>query len=142
MIGEANRRLNNVLDSTIKKSAKPDTFWAALLAFLYAVNWFEYWLLSLFGFHLCIITVAIIFRKSWKVQCGIIIVAFALIINAKFLNTLGKTHWKKFSTQNYFDPNGFFISMVLSLPLITISFFVLIYGLYQVSELLIIVKRH
>merc|ERR1712228_731557 len=92
MIDEANRRINNVLDSKIKKSAKPDTFWDALMAFIHAVNWSESWLLFLFGFHFCIIIVAIIFRKSWKVQCAILSVAFALIINAKFLNNLGRTH--------------------------------------------------
>ena len=45
---------------------------------------------------------------------------------AEQLNLLGRQHWARFSTQNYFDPQGVFMSTLVSAPLLLIMFTVLV----------------
>ncbi len=42
----------------------------------------------------------------------------ALVLLAQRINRLASDHWQQFSTENYFDPEGFFISTVFSVPLV------------------------
>jgi hypothetical protein len=63
-----------------------------------------------------------------------------LVFCAERINSLGSEYWEKFSTQNYFDERGVFISTLYSVPLILNA--VLILGLFLVdtAKLLILVK--
>ena len=45
---------------------------------------------------------------------------------AERLNSLAARHWRQFSGQNYFDPNGVFLSAVLSAPLVFTMFVILV----------------
>jgi hypothetical protein len=42
--------------------------------------------------------------------------AVTLVYLAETINAVLFSHWQLFSRQNYFDPSGFFISMVSSCP--------------------------
>ena len=42
------------------------------------------------------------------------------------LNKLGNQYWESFATQNYFDPNGVFYTVLISGPLLLVNFIVLV----------------
>nr|XP_025646645.1 uncharacterized protein LOC112741764 isoform X3 [Arachis hypogaea]XP_029147875.1 uncharacterized protein LOC112741764 isoform X3 [Arachis hypogaea] len=44
---------------------------------------------------------------------------------AERLNTVMRMNWKSFSSQNYFDPNGLFMSVLWSGPLLVIAMIIL-----------------
>jgi hypothetical protein len=64
-----------------------------------------------------------------------------LIYTSERLNSLGARHWRSFAGQNYFDPRGVFISALLSAPMLTIMFAVLINYLLASAGLLVQMKR-
>ena len=64
----------------------------------------------------------------------------AIVYCAEYINAWAFDHWQLFSTQNYFDPSGLFVTVVLSLPLCLISLITVILGLYNTSQLVIKVK--
>lgn len=71
----------------------------------------------------------------------ILIGVLALVIrSAEVFNQYGSSHWEKFATQDYFDKNGVFISLMLSAPLLLIAFIDLIVLLRESKNLLIEVK--
>lgn len=42
------------------------------------------------------------------------------------LNKLGRKHWSKFATQDYFDANGVFFTALVSGPLLLLLFVILV----------------
>ena len=52
--------------------------------------------------------------------------AVVAVYLAERLNALGASHWQRFAGQNYFDPNGVFVSTVLSAPLVFDMFVILV----------------
>ncbi|CAB4289492.1 unnamed protein product [Prunus armeniaca] len=60
---------------------------------------------------------------------------------AERLNSLLGENWKSFSTQNYFDPNGVFLSSVWSGPLLIIAIIILINTLLSLCCLIVRWKR-
>ena len=45
---------------------------------------------------------------------------------AKPLNDLGRNHWEKFASANYFDESGLFVVSIYALPLVFNSFVTLV----------------
>ena len=60
---------------------------------------------------------------------------------AEWINTYGANNWQSFATQNYFDKNGVFVSVVFSGPMLAASMFLLLNALRSASSLLVEVKR-
>lgn len=75
---------------------------------------------------------------SRMILLGIIAV---VVRSAEYLNRWGNANWKSFATQDYFDPKGIFVSLMLSGPLLFLSFFMLIAFLREASTLLVQVKK-
>ena len=50
----------------------------------------------------------------------------SIVFGAERLNRLGQKHWEKFATQNYFDENGFFLTIMLSTPLLVLLLVILV----------------
>lgn len=67
--------------------------------------------------------------------------AGGMVYLAQMLNGVLHSHWESFSTQDYFDSSGLFLSVVYSGPLMLILVFVLGNMLIAVSSMLIHVKR-
>lgn len=44
--------------------------------------------------------------------------AVGVIYFADRLNAWGAAHWEKFAKHNYFEPNGAFVSLIISAPLL------------------------
>ncbi|KAL5122845.1 Transmembrane protein 18 [Glycine soja] len=93
------------------------------IGFFHAIDWKEPWLMGLLGFHVVLLLVAIISRKKTNFQIF-----------------LGK-NWKNFSSQNYFDPSGLFMSVLWSGPLLVISMIILINTLFSLCYMIVRWKR-
>jgi hypothetical protein len=64
-----------------------------------------------------------------------------IVRSAEYLNKYGANNWEQFATQNYFDENGVFISIMLCAPLLLTALIMLISYLREAARLLVQVKR-
>ena len=67
--------------------------------------------------------------------------AVAGVYFAENLNRELRKNWKSFSTQNYFDSNGVFLSTLWSGPLLVIAMIILINTLFSLCYLIVKWKR-
>lgn len=114
-----------------------------LKQFYDTIDWSEPWIRCVLGVFLIWFVLIVIFRYFiiWLIPCSdsyffqltVFLVDSAIVFGAKGINSLGRQvnsesnyrrrYWKSFSTKNYFDEDGFFISFFLSLPILFITCF-------------------
>ena len=83
----------------------------------------------------------IVTRKYSTFQFGLIVAICTLIYFAESFNSYGAKNWQAFSTQNYFDKNGVFASVIFSSPLLILGVGIMLNALYETSQMLVTVKR-
>ena len=105
------------------------------------MDWSERWIQCVLGFHVVTLALALLLRKSETAQMMLFFVCMCLAFGAERINTLARENWKKFSTQDYFDEKGLFISVVFSGPLLCILIVVLVNFLFIMTGVMIKVKR-
>lgn len=64
-----------------------------------------------------------------------------IIYFADRLNAWGAVHWEEFSKHNYFEPNGAFVSLVVSAPLLVGMLIVLVNYSVHFMWTLVYMKR-
>ncbi|PKA64773.1 hypothetical protein AXF42_Ash016804 [Apostasia shenzhenica] len=111
------------------------------VGFFHAIDWKEPWLICLLLFHITLLVIAIMSRKKINFQLCLSILAFAGVYLAERINTLLAKNWKKFSGQNYFDPNGLFISVLWSGPLLFLSIIIVVNTLISLCKLIVKWKK-
>lgn len=85
---------------------------------LVQVDWTEPWLMGLITFHIVTLSLTLLTRDRGNVQAGLFVVALLLVYFSEALNELAAQHWQAFSSHQYFDSQGMFISLVFSAPLL------------------------
>lgn len=127
------------LSSDLRAGFRPayDNF----IGFFYAIDWKEPWLMALLGFHVVLLLVTIISRKKTNFQMFLFLLTLAGVYLAERLNRFLGKNWKSFSSQNYFDPSGLFMSVLWSGPLLVISMIILINTLFSLCYLIVRWKR-
>ncbi|XP_071723256.1 uncharacterized protein [Rutidosis leptorrhynchoides] len=127
------------LSSELKTGFKPaiDNF----LGFFHAIDWKEPWLISLVVFHVIVLITAIVSRKNTNFQMFLFLFALLGVYFAETLNKVLGNNWKNFSTQNYFDPHGVFLSVLWSGPLLIISIVILLNTMFSLCYLIVRWKR-
>ena len=83
------------------------------------------------------LSVQVLTRHNNTVQIGLFVSIMASVYMAERLNTFAAANWESFSTQNYFDKRGVFISTLWSTPLLLIGTVMLFQNLYNSASLLI-----
>jgi transmembrane protein 18 len=109
-------------------------------AFVAAVDWSERWIQAVVALHVFLLVVIILTRTHFWVQVGLFVFMAVVGLLAQPLNHFLSQHWSAFATQNYFDANGFFISVFLSMPFITLMVLQLVLILYYAMQLLVALK--
>lgn len=85
---------------------------------IFQVDWTEPWLMCLVTFHIATLSLTLLTRDRGNVQAGLFVIALLLVYFSEALNDLAARHWQAFSSQQYFDSQGMFISLVFSTPLL------------------------
>ena len=62
--------------------------------------------------HAVLWIVTLCTRKRFNFQIGVFFLVCALVWASETLNTLAHKNWRSFSTQDYFDPAGFFTAVM------------------------------
>jgi hypothetical protein len=112
-------------------------------AFRHAITWSEPFILSLVAFQILMILACLfVSRKNRSMASRLIVMVFIGITvrMGERLNRLGARHWQSFSTQNYFDQRGIFVSVMLCAPLLMDCLLMLFCYLREASQLLVQVK--
>ena len=122
------------------KFAQP-TFTSNVMGFYHAVNWQERWIQCILLFHVFVITLVIVTRNNSNIHSLLLAAICVTVYFAETFNTYGAENWETFSTQDYFDKNGVFVTVVFSAPLVFTGFSMTLYTMYKSSQLLIKVKR-
>ncbi|KAF3783193.1 Transmembrane protein [Nymphaea thermarum] len=111
------------------------------IGFFHAIDWKEPWLISLLIFHVIIVVVAITSRKHSNFQMILFLLALGGVYLAENINHLLGSNWRKFAGQNYFDPNGLFLSVLWSGPLLIIAIIILVNTLFNLCYLIVRWKK-
>ncbi|XP_058787323.1 uncharacterized protein LOC131661732 [Vicia villosa] len=127
------------ISSELRTNLRPayDNF----LGFFHAIDWKEPWLLGLLTFYVVLLLVTIISRKNPNFQMCLFFLTLAGVYLAERLNSFLGGHWKSFSSQNYFDPSGVFMSVLWSGPLLALAMIILINTLFSLCYLIVKWKR-
>ena len=127
--------------SSFGKKLEEESLVEAILSFWHAVNWREPFIICLLCFHACVFATAWVTRRHANVSSTIFLVVLLLVLCAKSLNTAAAARWEHISTQNYFDRNGIFASVLFSGPLLLLGMFLLLNMILESSRLLVKVKQ-
>ncbi|WOL03553.1 transmembrane protein 18 [Canna indica] len=111
------------------------------VGFFHAINWKEPWLLCLLSFHLILLLITILSRKNINFQLCLSLLAFSGVYFAERINSFLGNNWKSFSSQNYFDPHGLFISVLWSGPLLIITIMIVVNTLFSLCYLMVKWKK-
>ncbi|WJX39010.1 hypothetical protein P8452_26603 [Trifolium repens] len=127
------------ISSELRSNLRPayDNF----LGFFHAIDWKEPWLLGLLTFHVVLLLVTIISRRNTNFQMFLFLLTLAGVYLAERLNSFLGENWKNFSSQNYFDPSGVFMSVLWSGPLLALAMIILINTLFSLCYLIVKWKR-
>jgi hypothetical protein len=112
-------------------------------AFRHAITWSEPFILSLVTFQIFMLLACLwVSRKNRSMAPRLVVMVFIGITvrMAERLNRLGAKHWQSFSTQNYFDRRGFFVSIMLCSPLMMDCLIMVFCYLREAVQLLVQVK--
>lgn len=124
-----------------QKGAAPQSFSENVMAFYSAVDWSERWIQAILVWHgMCWLTF-LVFRRNANVQTGLFFGVAFCVAAAERLNTLGRTHWERFATQDYFDEHGVFAGAIFCAPLLALSLAMLVNFVVIAANLLVDVKR-
>ncbi|CAN0855324.1 Transmembrane protein 18 [Linum grandiflorum] len=127
------------LSSELRSGLQPA--YENFVGFFHAVDWTERWLMGMIGFHVLLLIVAVITRRKTNFQMGLFLLTLAMVRFAEILNGMLRSNWRSFATQNYFDPQGLFLSAVWSGPLLVIACLILINTLFNLCYLIVKWKR-
>ena len=134
----------NIINNDAQKKGitfeKP-TFMANAMGFFYAVNWNERWIQAILVLQVLFFVLVAMTRHRQNIQSLLLVLLCASVYFAETLNKYGAENWASFSTQNYFDKNGIFVSVVFSAPLLLTGTFMMLYTLYSSAHMLVSVKR-
>ncbi|CAH2035330.1 unnamed protein product, partial [Thlaspi arvense] len=111
------------------------------LGFFHAIDWKEPWIMGLVAFHALLLLVTLLSRRHLNFHMFLFLLALGGVYFAENLNRLLKKNWRSFSTQDYFDQPGVFVSTLWSGPLLVIAMIILINTLFSLCYLIVKWKR-
>eukprot|EP00560_Eucampia_antarctica_P008937 CAMPEP_0197825216 /NCGR_PEP_ID=MMETSP1437-20131217/2331_1 /TAXON_ID=49252 ORGANISM="Eucampia antarctica, Strain CCMP1452" /NCGR_SAMPLE_ID=MMETSP1437 /ASSEMBLY_ACC=CAM_ASM_001096 /LENGTH=243 /DNA_ID=CAMNT_0043425117 /DNA_START=29 /DNA_END=760 /DNA_ORIENTATION=+ len=130
---------DNVLSDIMKNQVRPESFWEHVQAFTSAIDWTEPLIVGLLGFHIFVFgsTVWVIRCKNSIIQLIFMSTLTIVCRCGSRINAYGSQHWEEWGiTQNYFDAQGFFIAVMLCVPLLLNSLLLLVCMLREAAYLL------
>lgn len=112
-----------------------------LVAYLRSIDWTEPWFSGLAAFHITCAILTVLTRKTGVLQSIYFATLMIMVFCAEYINEWAAKNWSLFAKQQYFDSNGFFISVVFSVPLLINCLVIVVSWLWDVGVLISSVKR-
>lgn len=112
-----------------------------LFEFLCTIDWTEAWFSGLAIFHVTCAILTIFTRKTGVLQSIYFAVLMIMVFCAEYINEWAARNWNLFASQQYFDSNGLFISIVFSMPLLFNCLVIVVSWLWDVGMLISNVKQ-
>ena len=112
-------------------------FWDNVQGFYHAVDWSrDRWIFLFTALQLCALASVLYVRNgSAQTQCTVFMLWVGVSMCASPLNAWAGENWRLFSTQNYFDKNGVFMSALFTAPLILVLIVQLVLIVRHLSNL-------
>ncbi|KAL3641805.1 hypothetical protein CASFOL_012620 [Castilleja foliolosa] len=127
------------LSSELRSGLKPA--YENFMGFFHAIDWKEPFLIGLVSFHVLLLLVAFLSRKNINFQMCLFFLSLGGVYLAERLNRFLAGNWRSFASQNYFDTNGLFLSVLWSGPLLVIAILILVNTLFSLCYLIVRWKR-
>jgi len=89
-----------------------------IYSFLQALDWTEAWPYFCIAFHVTLFMVITSLRHHSTVQGVLFLGMLLAVYMAEYVNEILSQHHRIFTKHQYFDSNGLFISIVVSLPML------------------------
>jgi len=107
-----------------------------IYTFLHALDWTEVWPYLCIAFHITLFITITSLRHHSTAQ-GVIFSGMLLVVYmAEYVNEFLSRHHRIFTKHQYFDSNGLFISIVVSLPMLVNCTTILINWIWASVQLL------
>jgi len=135
---------DSVMDDILAGQKRPEGILENITAFRHAVRWTEPFVMSIVAFQIIMFVLCLLVtQKNVRLAPRLVymIAVFAFVRSAEYLNDYGRANWEQIATQNYFDQQGIFVSVMISAPLLLDSLIMLFIYLREASQLLVVVKR-
>jgi heme exporter protein D len=139
-----NGMAKGVLDGILSKQVGPQTFTEHIHAFCSAVTWKEPFVMSVVGIQALLLVLTVLSIRTQSLY-GRMLLFFSLVAlsrGAEWSNTFLNSHFMEYGiTQNYFDENGFFMTVMICVPAMFLCMALLLSFVWEAKDLLIQVKR-
>ena len=124
---------------------QPQTPMESFHAFRSAITWTEPFIIGIMIFHVIMFVLTIYvsrYNSNLAPRLTIMITIAIFVRTSEYINAYASQHWEELGiTQNYFDPKGLFMTIMICCPLLLNSFIMLCFFLREASTLLIQVKK-
>jgi len=129
---------NSFMDEVMQGQVGPKNTWENLQAFRAAINWTEPFILSLLFFQIFTLFICYHIRKYGGTTSRLILLAVIAIIvrSMEWMNKKCQIQWHRFATQNYFDPQGIFVSIFITCPLMIYALSMLVSYILEARQLI------
>lgn len=123
--------------------SKPVAVVSDLWGYMLSIDWSEPWLWFLVGFHvMCsLLTMITVIFNCHNTQIALFVLFLGLVYCAEYINEWAAENYRLFSSQQYFDDKGMFISLLLSTPLLINCFVVVLHWMLSTIRTMIQLKR-
>ncbi|XP_022707300.1 transmembrane protein 18-like [Varroa jacobsoni] len=105
------------------------------------VDFREPWIIALIAFHCAMLTLSVATKSRNNIQVILFTTMLALVYLSDSINEWAAHNWSRFSKQQYFDSQGFFISTIYSVPLLLNCLFMVGQWLYQARDLMVDLRK-
>eukprot|EP00811_Abedinium_folium_P010802 NODE_19995_length_818_cov_7.960926.p2 GENE.NODE_19995_length_818_cov_7.960926~~NODE_19995_length_818_cov_7.960926.p2 ORF type:complete len:170 (+),score=49.77 NODE_19995_length_818_cov_7.960926:135-644(+) len=134
--------LPDAVRALINGQSTGSSFYNDAMGFYHAVSWAkDRWIFGVFALQALVLLVVLLQRRRLAVLGTVFLLNAVVLGLAERINGLGRTHWRSFSTQMYFDEGGVFVGVILCAPLLLMQLAILVCLLVDASRLLVTVKR-
>jgi hypothetical protein len=105
-------------DGTGREVDGRGAFWGDVQAFSNAINWSSdgYWIYPVLILHVLTFLLILRYRASTNTTIVIFLILSAAVKSCEYVNPVLSSNHGTFSSQDYFDPNGVFISIFMAGP--------------------------
>ncbi|KAK8789986.1 hypothetical protein WA158_006766 [Blastocystis sp. Blastoise] len=109
-----------ITNVTSEFSSLKDEFHTFCDVFVSSVTWSDTYIKILFSFYAIWLLLVILFKKNITFQFCALVLESVAIFGSKYLNNFAHENWQHFSSQDYFDESGLFVTILWSVPILII----------------------